>query len=298
MKQNRVVPFLFASLFVLTVITSACQPVKPQLTPTTQPDPTVTPTLAPQEMDIADLLTNCAALDEQDATVVLTGKVFLPGETIYGYEGWYGMNLITGSRINVLFSVGAGANTMDDLPYYFFEQDLVIRAFDGRIIRHGHEVRVTGRPKFRADSELRRCELYVDQVESLMAEGVLQPVDVTIEELNDGDTVNDCSDLEYSRQFVRLYGKLRVDNSLSVCQLKTCKVIFSDATGSAAVMILEGEGPNHMTALPEVFTDQDLHVMDANGEWIDNSKVALVGVVAASDQGICKMTVYEVEKGE
>lgn len=295
-RKNRYLIGLLSLIFL--VIFCACQPPTPQPTATPQPTPTITPTLAPQQMEIGTLLQNCASLDEQDSTVILTGKIFLPDETVYGYDGWYGMNLITGARINVLFQVGSGANTMNDLPQYFFEQDLVIRADDGRVIRHGHEVRVTGRPKYRADSETRRCELFVDRVESLMPEDVLQPMDLTIEELNDGDTVNDCSDLEYTRQFVRLTGALRIDEYTSLCQLKKCKVIFEDATGSAAVIILEGEGANRMAGLPETFTSQDLLVMDQNGELVDNMNLSLVGVVAMSDSSDCEMTVYEIEKGK
>jgi len=290
------------SIWLLTLLLftalCACQTSTPPPTPTIQPTPTITPTPAPQAMEIDTLLQNCASLDEQDATVILTGRVFMPDEAVYGYEGWYGMNLVSGPRINVLFQVGTGANTMDDLPPYFFEQDLVIRAYDNKIIRHGHEVRVTGRPKYRADSETRRCELFADRVESLMPADVLQPVDLTIEELNDGDTVNDCSDLEFSRQFVRLTGLLRIDEYTSLCQVKKCKVTFEDSTGSAAVMILEGEGPNHMLTLPEVFTSQDLKIFDQNGDLVDNTHVSLVGVAALSDNKECKMIVYEVEKGE
>lgn len=298
MRSHRNRYFFGLLLMMSLVLICACQPPTPQPTATAQPTPTITPTLAPQPMKIEDLLQNCASLDEQDVTVILTGKVFLPAETVYGYEGWYGMNLITGTRVNALFQVGTGANTMNDLPHYFFEQDLVIRADDGRIIRHGHEVRVTGRPKYRADSENRRCEIFVDKVESLMPEDVLQPLDLTIEELNDGDTVNDCSDLEYSRQFVRLSGELRVDEYTSLCQLKNCKVTFKDATGSADVMILEGERPNHMAALPEAPTTRDLQVRDQNGDLVDNAHLSLVGVVSMSDKNECELTVYEVEKGK
>lgn len=295
-RRIRTLTGLLALIFL--VLLCACQPPTPPPTPSVPPTPTITPMPAPQAMEIETLLQNCDSLDEQDASVILTGRVFLPGETVYGYEGWYGMDLVTGTRINVLFQVGTGANTMNDLPQYFFEQDLLIRADDGRIIRHGHEVRVTGRPKYRDESETRQCELFVDRIESLMPEGVLQPLDLTIEELNDGDTVNDCSDLEFSRQFVRLTGKLRIDEYASLCQLKQCKVTFEDTTGSIAVMILEGEGPNQMMSLPEVFTNQDLQVFDQNGNLVDNINVSLVGVVAVSDSSECEMTVYEVEKGE
>ncbi len=294
--RNR---YFFGLLLMMSlVLICACQPPTPRPTATAQPTPTITPTPAPQPMEIEELLQNCASLDEQDVTVILTGKVFLPPESVYGYEGWYGMNLITGTRVNALFQVGTGANTMNDLPHYFFEQDLVIRADDGRIIRHGHQVRVTGRPRYRADSENRRCEIFVDRVDSLMPEDVLQPLDLTVEELNDDDTVNDCSDLEFSRQFVRLSGELRIDEFTSLCQLKNCKVTFEDPTGSADVMILEGEGPNHMAALPETPTNQDLQVRDQNGDLVDNANLSLIGVVSLSDKYECEMTVYEIEKGK
>lgn len=285
---------LILSLVLLAVL-GACQPPTPAPTPTPQPEPTVTSTLAPQAMDIDALLQNCAALDEQHATVILTGKIFLPNETIYGYKGWYGMDLITGSRIAALISVGNGPNTMDDLPQYFFEQNLVMRDNDGRIVRHGHEVRVTGRPVYRADSENRRCEIYADKIESLMPENVLQPKDLTIEELTNDNNVDECKDLEFTRQFVRLHGELRVDKDTSMCQLGVCKVAFADDTGLGSAKILAGEGANHMALLPETFSIQDLKVWDMSGGLVENSNVNLVGVVHESDAGFCEMIVYEVE---
>jgi hypothetical protein len=208
------------------------------------------------------------------------------------------MDLITGSRIAALIKVGSDPNTMDDLPQYFFEQNLVIRDNDGRIVRHGHEVRVTGRPVYRADSENRRCEIYADKVESLMPESVLQPRDLTIEELTNDNNVDECKDLEFTRQFVRLHGKMRVDKDTSVCQLGFCKVIFEDATGIGSAKILTGEGANHMALLPEYFSVQDLRVWDKSGELVENANVNLVGVVHAADANSCEMIVYEVERGE
>lgn len=293
MKANN----LILSLVLLAAL-AACQPPTPAPVPTPQLEPTITPTLAPQVMDTETLLQNCAVLDDQNAVVVLTGKVFLPDETVYGYTGWYGMDLITATRIAALINVGSGPNTMDDLPQYFFEQHLVIRDNDGRIVRHGHEVRVTGRPVYRSDSENRRCEIYADKIESLMPESVLQPKDLTIEELTNDNNVDECKDLEFTCQFVRLHGQLRVDKDTSICQLGYCKVTFKDLTGSGSAKFLSGEGANHMALLPENFSIQDLKVWDKSGELVENSNVNLVGVVHATDANFCEMIVYEVERGE
>ncbi len=289
--------FVILSL-ILAAALCACQAPTPISTPTPSPEPTITPTLAPQVMEIEDLLQNCAALDEQNTTVVLAGKVFLPDETVYGYKGWYGMDLISTSRIVALFQVGSGPNTMDDLPQYFFEENLVIRDNDGRIVRHGHEIQVTGRPIYRADSENRRCEIYVDKVESQMPVSVLQPKDITIEELTNNNNVDECKDLEFTRQFVRLHGELRVDKDTSVCQLGFCKVTFADDTGVGSAKILAGEGANHMALLPETFSIEDLKVWDKSGELVKNSNVNLVGVVHTTEANYCEMIVYEVEQGE
>ena len=298
---NRLIRILWIGLLLAGILTG-CQlsstptVLPPSHTPTTAP--TITPTPGPQTMDMDTLRQNCEALDQQNATIVLSGKVFLPDETIYGYKGWYGMDLISGSRLTVLFAIGSGPNTMQELPQYFHEQDLLIHASDNRVVRHGHEVRVIGHPKYRTDSEIRSCELFVDQVESLTPADVLLPKDLTIEELINDNEIDDCDYLEFNRQMVRLRGELRVDNYLSGCQLGVCKILLKDTTGSLTAKVLEGESANHMATLPDLFTIQDLKVLDKNGEPVTNWTSALIGVVHMSDSSACEMIVYEVENGE
>lgn len=288
---------------ILLLLLSACQLAAPPSTPTPSATPlptqtpTITPTPAPREMGIDELQADCAALDERDTTVILKGRVFLPDETIYGYEGWYGVDLITGSRMTVLFAIGDGANQMRQLPQFFHEQSLLVHDAAEREIRQGHEVRVTGRPKYRADSETRRCEVWVDEVESLMPADTLEPADVTVEELNDDDNIYECGDLEFSRRFVRLTGELRVDNFLSNCRLGICSAVFKDASGSMTIYLEEGEGANQMRSLPSAFTGQDLVVQDAAGAVVDNAAASVVGVVRQADIGVCEMIVYEVDRG-
>lgn len=291
---------LIVVVFVLLQLV-ACQPALTPLPPTATPlpsaTPTVTPLPVPQEMDVDEMIQNCANLDLRDIPVILQGKVFLPDSTIYGYEGWYGVDFITTSRTRVLFGIGGAVDQMEELPQFFHEQDLVIHDANNRLIRHGHEVRVTGRARYREDNENRRCELFVDKVETLMPDGVLEPIDLTVAELVDGNNVNDCPELSFSRQFVRLQGLLRVDDYLSLCQLGQCKVIFADSTGDLAAYILEGESKNRMKTLHENFSDQDLIVFDTKGTIVDNSDVSLVGVVEVADEAplICELIVYEVE---
>lgn len=293
--------------FLLIFLTS-CNGQKQSLSPTFAPiatpsiapthTPTITPTPTPQVMKISDLLEDCEGLADRQSTVILTGKVFLPDETVYGYQGWYGMDLIQGDKVRALFSVGTGVNQMEDLPQYFHEQDLLIYAADGRLIRHAHEVSVTGRAKYRADSEDRRCEIYVESVESRMPATVLEPMDLKIGELLDGNEVNDCDDLEFSRQFIRLTGAVRLDDYSSMCQLGVCKIIFTDSTGNAFVYLLEGEGSNRMQTLPEQFSDRDLVIRDRDGVLVENKWLSLVGVTRQGDVGACELIVYAVEAGE
>lgn len=300
-KILRLLFSIFVGVLVITPL-AACQPaptpIPPTLTPLPTTTPTITPTPLPREMGVDDFISECAVLDEQDAIVILSGMVFLPDSTIYGYEGWYGVDFITTDRTRVLFGIGSGTNQMEELPQFFHEQDLAIHDDTDRLIRHGHMVRVTGRPKYRADSENRRCELFVDKVDSMMPEGVLTPIDVTIDELNDGDLVDDCGEFEFSRQMVRLSGSLHVDKTVSSCFLGYCRVVFDHPTKYCPVNILEGEGPNRMSTLPEPFSNSDLVIYNKNGNIIDNTSVSLVGVVkkaAFENTNYCEMIVYEIE---
>jgi len=272
--------------------------VAPSLTPLPTATPTVTPTPAPREIEISNLLEECEPLAAGHIPVILSGNVFLPDETIYGYKGWYGVDLISTQRVRVLFSVGTGTNQMEDLPQYFHEQDLLIHSADGGLIRHGHKVKLTGRVNYRADSDNRRCEVYVDNVVSLMPQTVLEPLDVTLEELLDGDEIADCDDLEFSRQFVRLSGAVTLDDNTSRCQAGVCTLTFADRTGSATVYLLEGEGANQMRTLPDQFSNQDLVIRDKTGALVNNHQLQLVGVTRQGDIGKCELIVYRVEAGE
>jgi len=295
-------------ILMLTILLTACSgvelpaatalPPMVTLTPAPTQTPTITPTLAPREMAISELLEDCEELATSKVPVILAGTIFLPDETIYGYVGWYGVDLISSARVRALLNLGTGPNQMEDLPQYFHEQDLLIHAADSRLIRHGHAVTVTGWANYRADNEERRCEVYVDSVISNMPATVLEPVDVTIGELLDGNEVNDCDDLEFSRQFVRLTGAVRLDDYTSKCQLGMCRITFADDTGEAFVYLLEGEGVNRMKSLPEAFSGLDLVIKDKQGVTVNNRALSLVGVTRQGDGVACEMIVYEVEAND
>ena len=304
--MKRPVSLVYSMAILICLILSACTDVKmfmptatlsatATLLPTLTPTPTITPTPAPQEMSIEDMVENCSDLDARQAPITLIGTVLLPKGTVYGYEGYYGLDFIAKIKIRALFKVGNGLNQIEKFPRDFQEQDVLIRAFDGRFIRHGHVIQVTGRAVYRAENDKRKCELYVDKVVSLMPQDVLEPVSLQINHVG-------CIDLENSRQFIRLQGWLSVDNKKESCWAGTCKARLTDSTGSLTAVFKLGEGKNKMVPFEEPYYDQPLIVFDHNGQKVDPGWVSLTGTThsiyhVSTNSKECQLIVYEVEAG-
>lgn len=225
MRRQTFITFVLSA--ILSILLTSCQGLSipiflfstrtptPTVKPTLTPKPTITPTPAPQLIQPSFLLDNCARLDEENVHVVFEGIVYMPEGFVYGYEGWYGMDLVSTSRLRVLFAIGDSPNQMEKLPFDFRKQDLKIYAFDGRLIQDGHKIRVTGRPKYRSDDENRKCELWVDVVESLMPMEVTTPLDLQVGEIG-------CRPLDTARQLIRLKGSLKINRNNYTCWMNEC----------------------------------------------------------------------------
>lgn len=287
-------------VFLFVFALAACQGLPFLSTPTPSPTltstptltPTVTPTPGPQQMKIDAMLQDCAALDERNATVILEGDVFLPEAEVYGYEGWYGMNLVTTSRLVVLFAIGTEPNQMEELPFDFRQPDMLIHTFDGRLVRDGHRVRVQGRPKYRPDSVDRRCELWVDQVESLMPLEIDIPLEPDIASIR-------CPWWDPTKQLLRLQGSLSVLYDEYTCWMNECRVKLVNNTGAITTVFVVGDGANRMAPLPQNYSSADLKIFDRDGNSIDPANISVIGVVRrvqiAERNAECQLIVYEVE---
>ncbi len=300
--MKKLLRLLFSILVGVLVTTplAACQPaatpIPPTLTPLPTATPTITPTPLPREMDTRDVLKDCEELDRLGVQIILDGMLFLPEGAVYGYEGWYGMELVSSSRIRVLFEVGSEPNKIQELPFDFQEQDLVVQAEDGQLIRHGHLVRITGKVKYRPDSELRMCEVFVERAESLMPEEILDPVDQMAANVA-------CPQSQKAKQFVRVNGALSVDDRKTACWAGTCRAAMTDDSGSLVVIFKAGDDANHMGWITEPSFDQPLIVYDSNGQAVDNQNVSLVGITSrifsiSQNDFYCALIVYEVEPGK
>ena len=289
------------SLFmILATLLTACQliaqPTPPPATVTPQPTatPTITPTPAPQQMKIEEMQQDCEELDEGNTTVILEGPVYLPEGEVYGYVGWYGMNLISTSRLRILFAIGSGPNQMEELPFDFRQPDMRVHTFDERLVRDGHMVRVTGRPKYRADSEERRCELWVDQVESLMPPEMEIPLEPEISKIR-------CPFKEPSKQLIRVTGSLSVLYEEFACWMNECRVKLANETGVITTVFVVGDRANRMAPLPTNYTNSDLVIFDRDGNLVDSGNVSVIGIVRrvqiAERNAECQLIVYEVEPG-
>ncbi len=290
----------YLTLLLIFLLTS-CQVFMMQPTatpvPTNTPFPTATPTITPtplpREMDARDVLKDCEELDRLDFQVILDGMLFLPEGAVYGYEGWYGMDLVSSSRIRALFEVGSEPNKIEELPLDFQEQDLIVQAEDGQLIRNGHLVRITGKVKYRPDNDLRMCEVFVERAESLMPEDILDPVDQMAANVG-------CPQSQKAKQFIRVMGALSVDDRKTACWAGTCRAVVTDNSGSLVVIIKAGDDASHMGWITEPSFDQPLIVYDTNGQAVDNQNVSLVGITSrifsiSQDRFYCALIVYEIE---
>lgn len=302
---------IFISLCLLCSLLTSCQAgglLGPTLTPSPLPTltpsltPTVTSTPEPQRMNISDLLNNCQALSDHKREVILSGKIYLPEGSIFGYktEGdtWWGLQLVTSEKITVLVKMGDGPGTMDALPEQYSWKDLVVRAADGQKVLTGHQVLITGRPKYRTDNPERACEVFASTIVSQESPDVLIPIDLQVKDLFDADRKNDCSILTKTSQLVRLSGALTVDKDTS-CWMNECALVLKDATGKVKVVLSTLGNRNMMTNLTPPYQSSDLQVFDWGGEQGDGSRFQLVGVVTGTDEFLyCSLKVYEIYLSE
>ncbi len=261
-------------------------------TPTPTLTPTITPTPTPQTLTIDQVLQSCEQLAQDGREVWVSGKIFLPKWKIIGYTGYKGLNLNEHldedqRSIMLVMEVGAGPQTMNPLPPYFTERDLVVRAENGQEIRHGHSVKVLGVPKYKQDS--RRCELWPSRVESLMSAQVFIPVEEKIGSL----TTNKCSLLSTDKQFVSLTGSIsNWGAATSSCTLGICLLQFNDGSGKMRVTFVQGDQPSSLFISPE----NKASLIDALGNPLSlQEKLILTGVLYAELEG-CTLSVYLIEK--
>lgn len=298
---NRVV-FL---ILVLSLAVSACQPAATPVPATMTPSPVWTPTPTstpiPQEMSITELAGRCEQLATDKREVIVEGAIYLPEESVSGYtiDGvtWLGMNLVNTDRVHLLVEVGEDMNTMNMLPTLFSEKDLILRADDGRLILNRHRIRITGTLKYREDKPDQECELFANNIESLEGPAIFEPMEITVEELLDGDEINDCQMVEYSNQLVRMRGWITVNENDTTCWYGRCRTPFSDGTGQMIAQLSNGGGNNSIGGLEGPYDIANVHLYDQEGMEVDPGDLIFIGQITGISE-YCQITVYTILPGE
>lgn len=286
-------------LALLIFLFSACEPQVAVVPPTATPFPTwtPTPTPGPEAMRVVELISRCEELSASGRQVIVEGALFLPSETIYGYTIedalWLGLNLIEGNRITILVKVGQGQSSMEPLPNLFAEKDLIVHASDGGTILDRHRVRITGRPKYKADDPDRYCELFVDEIDSLEKPEVLVPRDITMQELLNNDRIDDCSDLEEANQLVRIRGWITVNEKDTVCSYGSCRTPFFDGSSRMMVKIANGGGANSIGGLDMSYQLSTVSLFDQDGRKANPADVTFIGQITGIPE-YCLLTVYTI----
>ncbi len=302
--------FLWSLLLSILLLT-ACSPLAAlQATPTASPSPTVTltptatwtptptltptitPTPTPQTLRIEQVWENCEQLAQDGREVWVSGKTFLPKWKIIGYPGYKGINLNEyleeDHRSLMLFlEVGEGPLTMNPLPVYFTERDLLVRADNRQDIRHGHTVKVLGALKYKEES--RRCEIWPSKIESLMADHVNIPTGIIIGSLS----TTRCRSLANQKQLVTSIGSIsNWGEAPKSCTLGICTLEFSDDTGKLRVTFVQGDQPSSLFLSPE----NKASLIDLDGKPLNlQDQLILTGMLYAEAEG-CTLSVYEIEK--
>jgi hypothetical protein len=299
--RSPFVKFLPASILVIILFSSCqAQPVQdiPTAIPTASPTATITPTPQPLQISITKLVQECEQLAAEKRTVIIEGAVMLPDETVSGYEidgvRWLGMKLISSEQVRLLTRVGTEAATMNDLPALFSEKDLVIRASDGRSILDRHRVRISGTVKYRKDKPEKSCEVFADVIESLEDPAVLEPRDLSIEELLDNDEIDDCQLVEATNQLIRMRGWIIVNDDTTTCWNGRCRTPFSDGTGQLIVQLSNGGGSNSFGMLAAPYLQENARVFDQEGGLADPADVILIGQITGIASEYCLLTVYTI----
>jgi len=250
-------------------------------------------------MEISSVLENCEELDKSGNLINIEANVYLPEFIIYGYEGEKGMNLTNylpsdPTKIVALIKIGEGPNTMDALPDFFSERDLLIRADDGQVIRNGHKVKITGRVIYREDDFSRRCEVRVERIESKSPKEIQTPLEVTTSELNAKGCLKSCSNLAFNKQMVKISGNLVYYDNTAICQMGYCQINFEDSTGSIKVTIVNGTNANSISIDPKVSISLGWKVYNREGREADKKNLTLTGIVYSEIDG-CRLMVYTID---
>lgn len=282
----------------------------PEPTRTTEPTaiPTITATPQPRLVTKDDLFANCEEFAKQNNPVVINGKVFLPEFIIYGYTGMKGMNLSESiaketNPLTIFIQIGDGPNTMNPLPEFFSERDLLIRDATNRAVHHGYTVMVTGHPKFNKDKPDRMCEIWVDTIESVMPEEALIPLPVEIgyllEEHSVGHglqtrTTSNCALLAEEKRFITVNGSIDYSDAGSVCDMGICRLRIKDQTGMMTASIVDSEKPNSMLITPGLPAPDGWKLYDKTGAEVDPAAISLTGILYAEPES-CRLSVYTIQ---
>lgn len=249
---------------------------------------------------------SCQQLAQEGREVWVSGKIFLPKWKIIGYPGWKGLDLKEIMEedllsLTVLVEVGEGPNTINSLPQYFTERDMVVRADQGQEIRHGYSVAVLGVPRYKPDEG--RCEIRASKIETLVSPKALVPEVATIsfiqevyEEITYGGAiwyVKNCALLSEARQFIIVKGSLvNWREAPKSCTSGICLLEFTDGSGALRVTFVQGDQPSSLYLSP----DNKASLIDADGNPVNlQDELILTGVLYAELEG-CTLSVYSIEK--
>lgn len=319
MKLKQLLVVLVFSLAFLNACGSAATP---ELIPTQEstrtsepsrtPEPTATPTITttpqPRLVTKEDLFANCEEFAKQNNPIVIKGKVFLPEFIIYGYTGMKGMNLTESiaketNPLTIFIRIGDGPNTMNSLPEFFSERDLLIRDTTNRAVHHGYTVMVTGHPKFNKDKPERTCEIWVDTIESVMPEEALIPLPVQIgyllEEHSEGHGLqtritSNCGLLAEEKRFITVNGSIDYSDAGTLCDMGICRIRIKDQTGMMKASIVESEKPNSMVIIPGLPVPEGWKLFDKTGAEVVPAAISFTGILYSEPEG-CRLSVYSIQ---
>lgn len=295
MKARFTIAHALMILTLFTLLTTvACTPPssktgagKATSTPLQTRRPTSNPTLTPtpELLSVSSLKNRCSSIETSGRTVMVSGQIRLPA-VILCASNRCPLDLHDSNGVlDVKVLLGSTSNTMDKLPTSYAEKDLMLRAFDGQIIKHNHRVRLTGL----ADYKDGLCALVVTRIESLMPPGALTPLSMTISEAE-----ANCADLQERQQVVRIRGKLQLHYPVQLCSGGTCGLSFYDASASITAQVRVSGGPNSMKALPKDWSLSDLQLRDKDGSPVPPESVTLTGLLSERNND-CTLTVEEIE---
>lgn len=279
----------------------------PSLTPTITQTPTLTPTPTPQRLDVYYLYDHCSNISQNQETVIVEGRIFLPKFKMisYDYENqtWVGTQLRNfleseTRSLTILIPIGEGPNTLDPIPIPFNEKDLIIRDDNNHIIRHYQSVLIKGRVEYFKNEDGSRCQIWMESIQTRASEEIQIPQEVSIFFLNQKKNMGtkkkpqmttNCELLAQKHQMVTISGSI-ISLGTNQCNNVSCTFQFSDNTGSISISLANREGPN------SVFKPKGelWQIYDKANNPISLYSLKLTGVLYLLSDG-CRMSVYEIE---